>query len=146
MKKSLISAPARLFAAMPLIFGLAAIVAAPNVEAVTIWPLNIVNGQLDVDSDGNLNEATDDLLDVALWCDDAAPIQVDIRNGYLDVDEDGTVGEAADDLVNCDLANENAGVPISDPVDIINGCVDVNEDTFCNNADTALDIQIFNLP
>ena len=87
------------------------LVAAPTVEAVTIESLNIVNGQLDVDQDGVLNEATDDVLDVALWCDDAAAIQVDIRDGVLDVDEDGVIGEATDDLVNCDLANENARRP-----------------------------------
>ena len=112
MKKltCLTSAPARLSVAMPLIFGLAAIAAAPTAEAVTIESVNIIDGGVDVTQGGAVNNA-DDALDVALWCNDAAPVRVDIVNGFVDVDEDGVLGEATDDLTDCDLTDENAGVP-----------------------------------
>ena len=64
------------------------LVAAPTVEAVTIERVDILNGLVDVDRDGILGEATDDLPNVVLWCNVAAPTQVDIINGEVDVTED----------------------------------------------------------
>ncbi|SJM95675.1 hypothetical protein CRENPOLYSF2_680003 [Crenothrix polyspora] len=145
MKKfnCLIPVPVRLFAAMPLIFGLAAIVAAPAVEAVTVIPVNIINGFIDVNGGGVSN--ADDLANVALWCDNAAPVRLDFINGGVDVTENGVVN-VNDDLNNCDLTDENGGIPNSNQVDFKNGAVDVNEDNIINAADDATDIQLFVLP
>ena len=71
---------------MPLIFGLATIAAAPTVEAVTIDTVDIINGLVDIDENGII-DAADDVNNVALWCNDAAPTQVDIINGRVDVTE-----------------------------------------------------------
>ena len=73
--------------------------------------------------------------------------QVDIINGDFDVNEDGVVDEATDDLFNCDLDNENNGIPIRDQVDIRRWSVDVDEDTSSTSADVALrNVQLFVLP
>lgn len=147
MKKRncLTSAPARLSVAMPLIFGLAIIAAAPTVEAVPpVEPVNILDSFVDVDQNGAITGA-DDLSDFALWCNDAAAVKLDVINGVVDVTESGAI-QANDDLANCDLTDENAGVPTTNQVDIINGCVDVNEDGICTVADDATDVQLFDLP
>ena len=49
MKPIPFGARVRLFAAMPLIFGLATVVAAPTAQAVTINQVNIIDGLVDVD-------------------------------------------------------------------------------------------------
>lgn len=142
----------RLSAAMPLIFGLATIAAAPTVGAVTIESVDIIGGMVDVTQGGLINGA-DDALDVALWCNDAAPIRVDIINGFVDLDEDGVLGEAAEDIVDCDLndetdgpAGDNNGIPTSNPVNILNGRVDVTQGGVINASDAATDVQLFKLP
>lgn len=135
----------RLSVAMPLIFGLATIAAAPTVEAVTTDKVDIINGSVDVDENAVIN-AADDLSDVALWCNDAAPVKVDIIDGGVDVNEGGSV-QADDDLVDCDLTNEQpGGLPRSDQVDIINGLVDVDESGAITAADVAGNIVLFKLP
>jgi len=60
------------------------LVAAPTVEAVTIDAVDVINGFVDVNQSGIVDGA-DDLNNVALWCNDAAPTQVDIINGRVDV-------------------------------------------------------------
>ena len=144
----LLSAPVRLSVAMPLIFGLAIIGAAPTVEAVTINQVDIINGFVDVNEDSAVN-ASDDLNNVAVWCNDAAPTQVDILNGGVDVTESAVVS-ASDDLFNCDLNDENiianVATPTTNQVDFLNGGVDVNEDGVVNAADDATDVKLFVLP
>ncbi len=141
------SVPTRLFTAIPLILGLATMVAVPTVKAATMPHVDVVDAFIDVDRDGIPNEAADDMLDVVLWCLGDTPIKVDIRNGFVDVDEDGVVGEATDDLTGCRINNESGGgIPASDDWNIINGKVDLNLDTFTDNADFALDIELLNLP
>lgn len=115
----------RLSVAMLLILGLATIAAAPSVGAVTVNEVDIYGGFVDVDEDGDV-DAADDLANVALWCNDAAPIRVDILNGKFDVDESGAVS-TSDDLRDCDLNNENSGIPTTDQVDICDGLVEVTE-------------------
>lgn len=144
----LLSAPARLSGALPLLFGLAIIGAAPSVEAVTINQVDLINGFVDVDENGVVN-AADDLNNVAVWCNDAAPTQIDILNGGADVTESGAVS-ASDDLVNCDLNDENTiggvATPTTNQVDFLNGGVDVNEDGVVNALDDATDVKLFVLP
>jgi hypothetical protein len=119
---------------MPLLFGLATIAAAPTVEAVTIDKVDIINGFVDVDENAVINPA-DDLSDVALWCNEAAPFKVDIIDGGFDVNEGGGIN-LNDDLVNCDLNDEQGGFPTSNQVDIINGLVDVDENTVADDSKT----------
>lgn len=142
--KCLISAPVRLSVAMPLIFGLATIAAAPIVEAVTINKVDIINGRVDVNESGAAT-AADDLSNFALWCDDAAPIQVDIINGLVDVTENGVIS-GADDLFDCDLNDEVFGIPSSHQVDIINGEVDEDENGVADNGDDVSNVKLFDLP
>jgi len=143
--KGLISAPVRRSVAMPLIFGLATIVAAPTVEAVTINAVDILNGRVDVNQDNATNGA-DNLNNVALWCDVAAPTRVDIIAGRVDVNENNVI-DVDDDLSDCDLTDENAaGKPATNQVDITNGGVNVNEVGGVDAADDAFDIQLFVLP
>jgi hypothetical protein len=66
MKAISFAAPVRLFAAMPLIFGLATIVAAPAAHAVTVDQVDIIDGFFDVNEDLVVN-ALDDLSNVILW-------------------------------------------------------------------------------
>ncbi len=145
MKAIPFAARVRLFAAMPLIFGLAAVLAAPTAQAAVVEEVNIINGFVDVDSNGVIN-ASDDRLNVWLWCNDAAAVRVRIIDGGVDVTESGVVS-ASDDLINCDLNDENSigGVltPTSNQVDIINGCVDVNESGVCDAADDATNVKFF---
>ncbi len=146
--KCLTSAPARLSVAMPLIFGLATIAAAPTVEAAGIEQVDIVNGVVDVDEDGIPSEATDDATNLLLNCNDATSIQVDIINGAVDVTEGGAIA-ASDDASNCDM-NDLVGAfpstPSTNEVGIIDGCVDVDENGVCNNADDASDVRLITLP
>jgi hypothetical protein len=145
MKVIPFAAPVRLFAAMPLIFGLATVLAASSVQAAVVDEVNIINGLVDVDQNGAIN-ASDDRLNVWLWCNDAAPVRVRIIDGGVDVTESGFVS-GSDDLINCDLNDENSigGVltPTSNPVDIINGCVDVNESGVCDAVDDATNVKLF---
>lgn len=141
----------RLSVAMALIFGLASIAAAPSVEAVTVIEVDIVDGFVDVDEDGDY-DAADDLANVALWCNDAAPARVDILDAQFDVNEDGTIS-VSDDLSNCDLTDENnigigVHIPTTNQVDIVNGMVDVDEDYLVPEAadDDAANINLFVLP
>jgi hypothetical protein len=154
MKKleCLTSAPARLSVAMPLIFGLATIAATPTVEAVTINAVHIFDGRVDVDQVGPTGGTGDNATNVVLWCNDAAPVAVNIISGGVDVTQSGVVN-TADDLSNCDLTDENGGVPTTNQVDIINGLVDVNEDGVITEIpggsgglDDARDVQLFQLP
>jgi hypothetical protein len=154
MKKleCLTSAPARLSVAMPLIFGLATIAATPTVEAVTINAVHIFDGRVDVDQVGPTGGTGDNATNVALWCNDAAPVAVNIVSGAVDVTQSGVVSNA-DDLFNCDLNDENGGVPTTNQVDIINGLVDVSEDGVITEIpggsgglDDARDVQLFQLP
>ena len=148
--KCLTSAPARLSVAMPLMFGLATIAAAPTVEAVTIQRINIIDGRVDANASGAVDTA-DDLNNVALWCDDAAPIQVDIIDGGVDVTESGVIS-GHDDLFNCDLNDENTidgvATPTSNQVDIRDGFVDVDEDGLLGEQfdDDAPNVKLFVLP
>jgi hypothetical protein len=153
MKKSicLISAPRHLLAAMPLLFGLASVVTSPIAGAVTVDSVNIIQGFFDVDQNGII-DANDDLNNVALWFDEAAPVRVDIRDGEVDVNEGGTIN-TQDDLNNVDLNDENTvggvgGVPTKNQVDIRDGSVDVDEDGVLNEVtnDALLNVQLFVLP
>ena len=145
MKMISLTAPVRLLAAMPLIFGLVAVLEVPTAQAAVVDEVNIINGLVDVNMDGVIN-ASDDRLNVWLWCNDAAPVRVRIIDGGVDVTESGVVS-ASDDLINCDLNDENSigGVltPTSNQVDIINGCVDVNESGVCDAADDATNVKLF---
>ena len=144
--KCLTSAPARLSVAMPLIFGLATIAAAPTVEAVGIEAANIIDGFFDTTQDGVVN-GSDDALDVAVWCGNHTPIRVDIQNGFINMDEDVFLGEVNDDtFLTCALNDENSGVPSTNIVDFLAGGVDVNRDGVVNGSDDATDIQLFDLP
>ncbi|MFH0341435.1 MAG: hypothetical protein ACHBNF_04745 [Chromatiales bacterium] len=127
------------------------LVAVPTVEAVTIRSVNITDGFVDVDKDGVLGEATDDLLNVALWCNVAAPTQVDIIDGEVDVTEDLVV-DASDHLSNCDLNDESnlngiaVLIPQTNRVDIIDGGVDVTEVGGVTAFDDAPNVKLFVLP
>jgi hypothetical protein len=141
----------RFFKAIPLIFGLAAIVAAPTVGAVTTNLVNIIQGFFDVNQDGIIDGA-DDLNNVAFWFDEGAPARCDIIDGEVDVNEGGSIN-AQDDLFNVDLNDENTvngnnGVPSKNQVDFRDGVVDVDEDSILNEiADDALvNVQLFVLP
>lgn len=143
--KCLTSAPARLSVAMPLIFGLATIVAAPTVQATAGFDeVDIIDSAVDVNEDGFI-AADDDLEDVILWCNDAAPVRVDIINGFVDLDEDGVVGEAAEDLGVCDLNDENNNMPSRNEVTILDGQVDADEDGLLNEPtdDDIANVQLF---
>ena len=141
------TAPVRLLAAMPLIFGLATVLAAPAAQAAVVDPVHIINGFVDVDQNNVIN-SLDDRLNVWLWCNDAAPVRVRIIDGGVDVTESGFVS-AADDLIDCDLNDENTigGIvtPTSNQVDIENGCVDVNETlgVGCDALDDAPNVKLF---
>ena len=144
------SAPVRLFAAMPLIFGLAAMVAAPTAQAVSAIEINevdIENGETDVDEDGFIFE-NDDLTDVVLWCNGATPVRVDIINGLYDVTENGVV-DSNDDLLDCDLNDENSiggeQVPTRNRVTITDGLVDTNQIGGVTAADDAPNVQLFRI-
>lgn len=143
--KCLLSAPVRRSVAMPLIFGWAMLGEAPTVEAGTD-EVNLIDGFVDVDQNGIVDGA-DDLVDVILLCNVAAPIQVDIINGRVDVTENRNITNS-DDLFNCSLTDENpnrtgALVPTTNLVDIINGRIDVNEDGVLSTLDAASNIKLF---
>jgi hypothetical protein len=130
---------------MPLILGLATIAAAPTVQATAgFHEVDIIDSEVDVNEDGFIS-ASDDLDDVILWCNDAAPVRVDIINGFVDLDEDGVVGEAAEDLGVCDLNDENNNIPSRNQVTIRNGQVDVDEDAVVNEPtdDDIANVQLF---
>lgn len=145
MKMIPFTAPVRLFAVMPLIFGLAVVLAAPTAQAAVVDEVNIINGLVDVNMDGVIN-ASDDRLNVWLWCNDAAPVRVRIIDGGVDVTESGFVS-GSDDLINCDLNDENliGGIltPTSNQVDIINGLIDVDESGAVGAADDATNVKLF---
>jgi hypothetical protein len=144
--KRLTSAPARLSVAMPLIFGLATIAAAPTVEAAATDQVDVVNSIVDVDEDGVLGEVADDtVLNVLLNCNDATSIQANILSGAVDVTGGGAIN-GSDDAFNCDLNDLNAGVTTTNEVTFLNGCTDVNEDGVCNNSDDATDVKLIILP
>jgi hypothetical protein len=150
MKKRnyVISVPACLSVAMPLIVGLATIVAAPTVEAAVIEQVDILNGFVDVNESGGVN-AADDATNVLLNCNDATSIQVDIIDGAVDVNENGAIG-SADDAINCDmndLVGEFPSTPGTNEVNITNGCVDVDQNGICpGNPDDATNVRFILLP
>jgi len=135
--------------ALSLVFGLAAIAAAPTAgAAVTIDEVDILDGFVDVQENGAIG-ANDDQTDVVLWCDEAMPVRVDIIDGKFDINEDGLTNNS-DDLLNCDLNDENTvagvnGVPTRNQVDIVDGTVDVDEDGNLNEIlnDDAQNIQLY---
>jgi hypothetical protein len=146
------SAPARLFTAIPLIFGLAAMVSAPTVEAVRgtveINEVDIIDsGRVDVNEDTFIFN-NDDLTDVLLWCNGATPVRVDIINGEVDVTENGVV-DGNDDLSDCDLNDENSingeQTPTRNRVTITDGLVDVDQLNGVTGDDVAPNVQLFRL-
>ena len=143
--KCLPSAPARLSVAMPLIFGLATIAAIPAVEAMTVNEVDIFNGYVDVDEDGDV-DAADDLPNVALWSWQGTPIRVDIIDGGFDVNEDGVVN-LGDNWTVFYWNNENEidgylGVPTTRAVFIDYGRADILDSTY----DNSTNIDLFVLP
>ena len=122
------------------------LVAAPTVGAVTVNEVDILDGFVDVQENGAIG-INDDLNNVILWCDEAMPVRVDIIDGEVDVNEDG-VADTSDDLFNCDLNDENNGIPSRNQVDIRDGTVDVDEDTILNEVlnDDIQNVQLFVLP
>lgn len=147
MKVIPFAAPVRLFAAMPLILGLATFVAAPMAEAVTINQVDIIDGKVDVNEDGliTVGGISDDLANVMLSCNGGTLIRVDILDGGVDINEGGAV-LTNDDLLNCDLNREVGGFPTTEQVDILNGAVDVKESAVISVLDDANDVQLFVLP
>ena len=145
MKAFTLTKPAHLFAAMPLIFGLATILVTPMAQAATIDLVHIRDGFVDVNRDDFISN-DDDLNNVWLWCNDAAPVRVRIIDGRVDVTENGIVN-TNDDLINCDLNDEDPiggeDVPTTDQVDFINGLVDVNEDGVVNGSDDVFFVKLF---
>lgn len=137
--------PAPLIAAMPLIFGLATTIVTPMAQAATIDTVNILDGEVDVNQDGFIF-ANDDLNNVWLWCNDAAPVRVKIIDGQVDVTENAVIN-GNDDLFNCDLNDEDPiggeDVPTTDEVTIRNGLVDVNEDNVVNGSDDLFFVKLF---
>jgi hypothetical protein len=150
MKKRnyVISAPARLSVAMPLIVGLATIAVAPTVEAAVIEQVDIINGFVDVNESGGVN-AADNATNVLLNCNDATSIQADIIGGAIDVNENGAIA-SSDDAFNCDmndLVGEFPSTPSTLEVNIINGCVDVDKNGICpGNPDDATNVRFILLP
>ena len=141
------AAPVRLFAAMPLIFGLATVLAVPTAHAVTINQVDIIDGKVDVNEDGviSVGGVLDDLANVMLSCNGGTLIRVDIIDGKVDVNEGGAV-LTNDDLNDCKLTKEVAGFPTTEQVDIIDGQIDVTESGVISVLDDANDIQLFVLP
>ncbi|MEQ1559573.1 MAG: hypothetical protein ABL933_11630 [Methyloglobulus sp.] len=116
---------------LPLIFGLTAMGTAPIVGATVVTPVNIVDGGVDVNGNG-LQQAVDDLNNVFLWCQGAAPVRVDIIDGFVDVNENGVITNN-DSITNCDLTDETGihgavGFPRGDRVNIVGGLIDVDQD------------------
>ena len=135
------SAPARFFGAMLLLFAGVALAATSTVEAaIIVDQVDIINGEVDVNESSVIN-AADDMTNVILFFNNAAPIHVDIINGEVDVNESGAVN-AADDLLNVDLNDER----VHNQVDIINGLIDVNEDGVINVLDAATNVDLVRLP
>ena len=93
MKVTPFAAPVRLLAAMPLILGLATIVAAPAAHAVTINQVDIIDGLIDVNEDGliTVGGVADDLANVMLSCNGGTLVRVDIIDGKVDVTESGVI-------------------------------------------------------
>ena len=147
MKAIPFAAPVRLLAAMPLIFGLATILAAPTAHAVTINQVDIIDGKIDVNEDGliTVGGVADDLANVMLSCNGGTLIRVDIIDGGVDVNEGGAI-LTNDDLLNCDLNKEVGGFPTTEQVDILNGLIDVTESGVISVLDDANDVQLFVLP
>ena len=141
------AAPVRLFAAMPLIFGLATVLAVPTAHAVTINQVDIIDGKVDVNEDGviSVGGVLDDLANVMLSCNGGTLIRVDIIDGKVDVNEGGAI-LTNDDLNDCNLTMEVGGFPTTKQVDIIDGGVDVTAGGLVNTADDANDVQLFVLP
>jgi hypothetical protein len=150
MKKRnyVISAPARLSVAMPLIVGLATIAVAPTVEAAVIEQVDIINGFVDVNESGGVN-AADNATNVLLNCDDATSIQADIIGGAIDVNENGAIANT-DDAFNCDMNDLVGGfssTPSTLEVHITNGCVDVDKNGICpGGGDNATNVKFILLP
>lgn len=141
MKVGTFTTAARLSVAMALILGLATIAAAQN--GVGINQVDIADGLVDLDESG-FPGPEDDAFSVLLWCNDADPVAVNIVNGAVDVTQGGVVG-TEDDLLNCDLNDENGGVPTTNQVDIINGLIDVNESGLVDTSDDANNVQLFQM-
>lgn len=145
--KSIFIAAMRLIPTLPLVFGLAGIVAVPSAEAaaskVNFNEVDIIQGFVDKNEDGVI-DGNDDLNDVVLWCGLAAPVRMDIINGLFDVNEDGIV-DGDDDITNCALNDENSGIPSNKQVDIGNGSVNVDEDAVLFEVidDSRENIQLF---
>jgi hypothetical protein len=102
--------------------------------------VDIVDGQVDVTESGTIDTA-DDLADVLLIFDNAAPIRVDIIDGRVDVTENGSV-TTADDLPNTELTREHVGYRVYVPVDIIDGKIDVDESGSITSADDLGDVRL----
>ena len=102
--------------------------------------VDIIDGRVDVTENGAVDNA-DDVADVLLLFDDAAPIRVDIIDGRVDVTENGSV-TTADDLPNTELTYEEAGFLHPWPVDIINGTIDVDGDGSVTSADDRGDVNL----
>jgi hypothetical protein len=63
-------------------------------------PVDVIDGKVDVDGNGTIND-NDDLNNVLVLFNDAAAIIVNIVDGYVDVNQDGVTGRF-DHLANVD--------------------------------------------
>jgi hypothetical protein len=150
--KSIFLTPMGLIPALPLVFGLAGIMAVPTAEAappskVNFNEVDIVQGHVDVNED-TIIDGADVLNDVVLWCGLAAPVRMDILppDGLFDVNEDGVI-DGDDDITDCAMTDEDSGIPSNNRVDIGNGGVNVDEDgaLFEVDDDSRNNIQLFHL-
>lgn len=118
---------------------LASVGATPANASLGANRADIIDGRVDVNEDGVVNDS-DDAPVVQLAFNDAALIRVGIINGSVDVNESG-VADLDDDLLNADLTAESVDKPRrSDQVDVINALIDVNEDGATNGSDDLANI------